>query len=265
MQRMLVGLVVFLTAAVGVLAIATYNLSSEVDSLRQARTFEGGTVRRPVEPSPDAARISTLEERLARLTREVERAGRPAAATPPLAAREPVPPSTGEAPRPRAEVDSALSASERPRDAEGRFVLTEQDEELFLALQQRAERRRRIDATTRNIMRRLDRMATKGDIQVLQDREKVEAVLKNYITAGDDLVTRYLRQPPADIKALDPQERREQLGAERDRLVEQAQLDLEPLLGQQDAAAVAEASLQNPWGRRLGGSRRNVPGRLRRG
>ncbi len=71
MQRMLVGLVVLLTVAVGALGIAFLNLHSKVNE-RPSRSA-AASARGVVEKDADAARISTLETRLANLRREVER------------------------------------------------------------------------------------------------------------------------------------------------------------------------------------------------
>ncbi|MHC5044213.1 MAG: hypothetical protein ACYTGI_17770 [Planctomycetota bacterium] len=268
MQRMLVGLVVFLTAAVGLLGVTTYNLSDEVGSLRQRAP--AGSGRRAVAETPDSDRIQKLERDTSRLLQEVERLRRKVAARPLV-----VPAPSGESKSSGGSEDlgarvpdteSLLTAGRRDRDAAGKFVLTDEDEELFLALEKRAQRRRRIESTTRNVMRRIERLAQKGDIQALaaQDKPKVEGVLKRYVEAGDDLITRYLREPTDDIKALSINDRRQQLSVDRDQLVEQAALELAPLLGSTDATAVAEASLQSPWGRRPDGLRGMTGGRLRK-
>lgn len=268
MQRMLVGLVVFLTAAVGVLGITTYNLSEEVGSLRQRSS--AGSGRRVVTETPDAERIAKLERDSSRLLQEVERLRRKVASRPLV-----VPPPRDEdgssagseaAPARVVDTESLLTGARRDRDAEGKFVLTDEDEELFLALEKRAQRRRRIESTARNIMRRVERLGQKGDIQPIaaQDKDKVEGVLRRYVEAGDDLITRYLREPTGDIQALSINDRRQQLSADRDQLVEQAAQELSPLLGSADAQLVAETSLQSPWGRRPDGLNRMSGGRLRK-
>ncbi|MHC4164874.1 MAG: hypothetical protein ACYSUM_22395, partial [Planctomycetota bacterium] len=93
---------------------------------------------------------------------------------------------------------------------------------------------------------------------------KVEGVLRRYVEAGDDLISRYLREPSEDIKALSLNDRRQQLAGDRDQLVEQAALELAPLVGAADATTVAEASLQSPWGRRPERLNRMSGGRLRK-
>jgi hypothetical protein len=253
MQRMLVGLVVFLTAAVGVLAITTYNLSEEVGTLRQRNS--GASGRRAIAESPDAERIAKLERHTSGLVQEVERLRRK------LAARSVVvPPPSGDSASTAASEDSGyrpdteglLTASRHERDSRGKFVLTQEDEELFLALEKRAQRRRRIESTTRNVMRRIERLAQRGEIQAIPDADKpkVEDVLGRYVEAGDDLITNYLREPSDEVRALSISDRRQQLGADRDELVQRAAQELAPLVGSSDAVKVAEASLQSPWGRR---------------
>ena len=266
MQRMLVGLVVFLTAGVGVLAIATYNLSEEVGTLRGRSP--AGPARRVVAESADAGRIETLERNTSRLLQEVERlrrkvAVRPVAAPRPDAATAP---AAGSEDARVPDTEGMLTAGRRERDLDGKFVLTDEDEELFLALEKRAQRRRRIDSTTKNVMRRIDRMAQKGEIQAIpeQDNAKVQRVLRRYVEAGDDLISRYLREPSADIQALSLNDRRQQLAGDRDQLVEQAAAELSPLVGSTDATAVAEASLQSPWGRRPERLNRMSGGRIRK-
>ena len=269
MQRLLVGLVVFLTAAVGVLGITTYNLSEEVGGQRQrSQTVPGRRV--VTAESSDTTRVEALERRTSGLRQEIERLRRQVAARPMVAAPRSADaggPSAGAEDVRVADTDGLLTAARRDRDAAGNFVLTEADEELFLALEQRAQRRRRIESTTRNVMRRIERLAQKGEIQAIPptDTAKVEGVLKRYVEAGDDLISRYLRKPSEDIRALSLNDRRAQLAAERDQLVEQAAAELGPLVGTADAVTVAETSLQSPWGRRpdrLG--RRTGGGRLRK-
>lgn len=268
MQRLLVGLVVFLTAAVGVLGITTYNLSEEVGTLRQRNS--GSSARRVVAETPDTGRIAKLEQNMRLAQQEVERLRRKVAARPLV-----VPPPQDEAgssagPEATAarmpDTEAQLTAAGRERDAQGKFILTDEDEELFLALEKRAQRRRRIDSTTRNVMRRIERLGQKGDIQPIpvQDKAKVESVLRRYVEAGDDLITRYLREPPGDIQALSINDRRQQLSADRDQLVEHAARELSPLVGSADAQIVAEASLQSPWGRRPDTLGRMSGGRLRK-
>jgi len=268
MQRMLVGLVVFLTAAVGLLGITTYNLSEEVGGLRQRN--QSGPGRRVVAAeAPDTARVEALERRTSGLLQEIERLRRRVAARPMVAAPRSAEAgsSAGSEDVRVADTEGLLTAARRDRDAGGKFILTEEDEELFLALEKRAQRRRRIDSTTRNVMRRIERLAQKGEIQAIPptDTAKVEGVLKRYVEAGDDLISRYLREPSEDIRALSLNDRRAQLAAERDELVERAASELSSLVGAADATTVAETSLQSPWGRRpdrLG--RRSDGGRLRK-
>ena len=266
MQRMLVGLVIFLTAGVGVLAIATHNLSEEVGTLRGRSP--AAPARRVIAESADSGRIETLERHTSRLRQEVERlrrkvAVRPLVAPPPGATAAP---AAGSEDARVPDTEGMLTAARRERDLDGKFVLTDEDEELFLALEKRAQRRRRIDSTTKNVMRRIDRMAQKGEIQAIpaQDNAKVKVVLRRYVEAGDDLISRYLREPSADIQALSLNDRRQQLAGDRDQLVEQAAAELSPLVGSTDATSVAEASLQSPWGRRPERLNRMSGGRVRK-
>ena len=168
MQRMLVGLVLFLTLVVSALGIMVFDLRSELTDLGKARAPEG-VGREPVAENPDAGRIDSLDQRLSQLLNEVKVLRRRRAAAPPRAAA----PSGADrpaAPPALASGGGFLTASERVRDSNGEFMLTEADEELFLALQQRAQRRQRVESTTRGVMRRLDRMAEKGEMASIPRR-----------------------------------------------------------------------------------------------
>ena len=257
MQRMLVGLVLFLTLVVSALGIMVFDLRSELTDLGKARAPEG-VGREPVAESPHAGRIDSLDQRFSQLLNEMKVLRRRSAAAPPRVAA----PSNVDrpaAPPALAAGGGFLNATDRVRDGNGEFMLTEADEELFLALQQRAQRRQRIESTTKGVMRRIDRMADKGEMAAIPeaDRANVRAVIKRYVASGEDMMRHYVRQPSEATRLLTFEERRTQYGAERDELVAQATLELAPLLGEADAAKAAEAGLQSPWGRRLGAGRRN--------
>jgi hypothetical protein len=266
MQRMLVTLVVVLTGAVGVLAIVTMNLHAEVKAQAGRRP---GDPARVVEPGPaggaEAARVEALERQIAELGREVKRLRE----RPPAALAAPAGVETDAAASPAAEpgdqlpsagAEDLLNAAARPRGADGAFLLTEEDEALFLALQKKVQERQRIEGMTRNMMRRIERLSSRGEIAVLDEhkRAQLEPILQRFMIAGDQLVSRYVRDPSPDVSNLTTEQRRDMVQAERDVLVEKAVMEMAPLLGDADALKVAEESLQNPWGLRFGRSRRGV-------
>jgi hypothetical protein len=266
MQRLLIGLVLFLTASVGVLAVSVYNLSGEI----QASVRRSGSLppRDPVTAGVPPARVETLEQRMARvvgeldkLQRDWQRLEREAAAARARNAATPRDTADGETPP---VASGNLDPADRPREADGDFVITDEDEAFFVALQKRVERRRRIEGMTKNVMRRVESLEKKGEIQQLTDeaRAKLERVLHRYVVAGDDLVTRYVRDPDEQAKELTPEQKRDEMATARENMVAEAMVDLEALLGQADATTVGERCL-----RAYGGWRRNTrPGiRPRRG
>ncbi|MHC4341287.1 MAG: hypothetical protein ACYSX0_13885, partial [Planctomycetota bacterium] len=72
MQRMLVGLVLFLTAAVGLLGIMVYNLSRDMDAVSRRRVAAGGG-RRAADEGVDPTRVASLEGQLADLSKQYMR------------------------------------------------------------------------------------------------------------------------------------------------------------------------------------------------
>ena len=259
MQRMLVGLVVFLTVAVGALGIAFLNLHSKVNE-QPSRSAAAGA-RGVVEKDADAARISTLEMRLANLRSEVERLRKRKPASPPRIE------SPNAAASPGAEQPAGLEPENAPRqrDAEGNFVISEEDEVYFVAVQKRVQYKQRIDGQTRNAMRRVDRLATRGEIGALaeQTRSDVGRIIRRFVVAADDTLGRYVRNPSEEIRSLSREQRTQKFRADREELVAQAQTALEPVLGVEDAGQVAQIAVtfNKKWGYLLkqgadGGSRK---------
>lgn len=266
MQRLLIGLVLFLTAAVGVLGVTVYNLSSEIDT--SARRSASLRPRESVTAGVPPARVETLEQRMARVVRDLDklqsewkRLERDARAARIRAATEPREAADGET---GAVASPGVDPIDRPRDVNGEIIITAEDEARFVALQKRVERRRRIEGMTKNVMRRVESLEKRGEIQALTDenRAKLEAVLHRYVVAGDDLVTRYVRDPDAQAQALTSEQKRDEMAKAREEMVAAAMVDLEAILGPTDATTVGERSL-----RAYGGWRRNSrPGmRTRRG
>jgi hypothetical protein len=261
MQRMLVGMVLFLTLIVGILIIVVVDLSGEISDRRLDRPGATGARTGGGEPTVRPEEVAKLESRLGDLSlqsnRLVDRLGRTESEL--RAARaeirrlkrgdagadEPLPEDGGD---PRPFLDDPT------RNESGEFDITEEDEEYFVAIQRRIERKRRVTGLTRNVMRRIDRMVEKGEIATVAPdvRTEIEQTVRSFVAAGDDIVTRYVREP---VEKLSSDERRDRMSDERDKLVAEAQTALTPLLGESDAALVAQASLQNPWGVRLRGDR----------
>jgi hypothetical protein len=273
MQRMIVGLVLFLTVAVGVLAVVSFNLHQRLDSRLPRRSGEE-SARRAAASSPLAERLSVLERQLDELREEVvwlrreqETLRNARLATARGAREEGAPSSAPVAERPPAASgeEAAIFGTDAQRGPDGDFVITEEEEAYFMAIQRRVERRRRIDGLTRSLMRRVDRMATNGDIGALREetRREVERVVRDYVRAGEDIVARYVRNPAEDVKDLGSEEKREAMRAEREVVITSAQQALANVLGPQDAATVAEKTFQNPWGSRLKNRRAGLRGTRR--
>ncbi|MHC4224450.1 MAG: hypothetical protein ACYSUN_10710 [Planctomycetota bacterium] len=262
MQRMLVGLVLFLTAAVGLLGIMVYNLSRDMDAVSRRRVAAGGG-RRAADEGVDPTRVASLEGQLAdlskqymRLRKEWEKERKAGARLPSENRASGAPADDARLPDP--EPRSYDGAPGEPqRDPDGAFLISDEEEEYFMAVQKRVERRRRIDGMTKNLMRRVERMVGAGEIQTLrsEDKNKLERIVRRYVVAGDDLVNRYVREQPDDVAALSSDDKRNALREGRDALSVQAQEELIPLLGAEDAAKVAEKTFQNPWGGRFGSRR----------
>jgi len=269
MQRMLVSLVLALVGAVCLLGAWVFKLSGEVDAAsRRVATDSAPTRGVTVAEAGESARVLALESELAKVRGDVrglriqlENAERAAADAARRAAGSSAGAEGGE-PAYGALPEGGDPLAEHPRDEAGEFVITDEAEDYFLAVQERVQRRRRIDGMVRNVMRRVERLASRGEIAALPaDRmAEVEKTIRKYVIAGDDLVTSYVREPDEAKQVLTAEQRRDQLAAERTQLVQQAQRDLVPLVGEVDAAKVAEESLQNPWGLRrdrgLGGTGR---------
>ena len=89
-----------------------------------------------------------------------------------------------------------------------------------------------------------------------QGIKQMHLILRNFVKLNDDLVTTYVRSPTDEVRALSSEERREQLRTERENFGAEALRALEPILGEADAAKVAERVFTNPWGLRQRGFKR---------
>jgi len=258
MQRTLVGLVVFLTAAVGALALAVFSLFGKLDErpLAQPSRVAARPVATPRDSADEAARsarLTGLERGQARLTSEIKDLKRRLERILSLQARRSAPAPVGASGNGSPLPPDSVAVGPK-RDLLGNFIVAPEDEEYFMAVQKRVERRRRIDGMTRNLMRRIDRMEQNGDITALDPgvREKVETALRRYVVGGDDLVTKWVREPGEEIRAMSQQQRREEMGAERATIAEEAQRALEASLGPELAQKIGERVLQSSWGVRRG-------------
>ena len=70
MQRMLVGLLVFLTAVVGVLAVMLFQLQDEVDT--QSRMRPRISSRTPSAVGADPEQVAKLDRRVSALLRQID-------------------------------------------------------------------------------------------------------------------------------------------------------------------------------------------------
>ncbi len=247
MQRLLTALVLVLLVAVAALGIAVY----ELKDASTTATRQPPVARQPALPELDSAadaraaeqdrKIRELLDKVASLERQVR--SRPATSdtssgTGGGGVGEGGPPAIVAAP------------GVRPRDADGNLILTEEDVELFSKVQEHVLRQQRIDNQVRGVMLRVDRMAGRGEILplVADRRRDVERVLRKYVAAGDDLTARYLRSPDEEISQLSSEQRRTELTEARTQLVAEAQRELDPVLGPDDARKIADEALQRPWG-----------------
>ena len=94
-------------------------------------------------------------------------------------------------------------------------------------------------------MRRVDRLATRGEIGALteQTRSDVGRIIRRFVVAADDTLGRYVRNPSEEIRSLSREQRTQKFRADREELVAQAQTALDPLLGVEDAAKVAQIAV----------------------
>jgi hypothetical protein len=259
---MLVGMVLFLTLIVGILIIVVVDLSGEISDRRLDRPGSIGSRTGSGEPAVRPEEMAKLESRLGDLARQsnrlVERLGRTEkdlrAARAEVSRLRRGSADGTDGPLPEESGDARPFLDGPTRNEAGEFDITEEDEEYFAAIQKRIERKRRVTGLTRNVMRRIDRMVDKGEIGTVDEsvRAEIEQTVRSFVASGDDIVTRYVRNP---VETLSPDERKTRMSDERDKLVAEAQSALTPLIGEQDAALVAQASLQNPWGVRLRGDR----------
>jgi hypothetical protein len=247
MTRAATILVLILTATVAGLGLFSWSLSTRLDERGSARVAAPrGEVR---EESFENERMQRLERELSRLQSELDRVRRerPAEAAPAAPGTEgsaaPPPPPPGEFLAPR-------------RGSDGEWEVPQETEDYFLFLQQRAQRRQRIDAATLASMRRLDRMAQNGEIAAIagETRRQVEAVVRRHAALSDEVVQRYFRDAEEEGTAVTGEARRDAIRKEREALVASAQRELEPILGGVDAKKIAESALSGGIGRFRGGT-----------
>jgi hypothetical protein len=274
MQRMIVGLVLILTLAVSVLAVVSFGLNQRLDA-RLPRHSAEESARRASSTSPLADRLTLLEGQLDELREEVVwlrreqevlRNARLSAARISRGEGDAAPspgPERPPAAGPGEEVPGFGADAQRGPD--GDFQITAEEEAYFMAIQRRVERRRRIDGLTRSLLRRVDRMVTNGEIGELraETRRDVERAIRDYVSAGEDIVARYVRQPSEEVAQLSSDEKREAMRIEREAVITSARQALANVLGPQDASAVSEKTFQNPWGSRLKNRRGGLRGGVR--
>jgi len=263
MQRALVILVVVLLGSVALMALTVADLSSAVEEARFKDTRSGrrGSSRRGVDEASNTDRLGRVEDRLQRSTEENTRLRadirkltiRISNLGKQLASRaENAPSTTSDSETPIRVVDASGTPTERVRNAEGNFIVSEEDMEYFRAVQTRIDRVRRIDGQTRNYERRIQSLADRGDVGAvdLEQKKSIEKILRTFVTKNDDLVTRYVRKPAADVLAMTNDERREQLRVAREKYGVEAQKALATHVGETDAKTIGERVFTNPWGLR---------------
>ncbi len=244
MNRTLVALVLLLTGFVTVLTVMVFGVQDRVDSAPASRS--GGHALRPVtdEQASQAEELRSLRRELASLKAQladIERRRGTEAET----ARATAPaPGSGDPAR-ATSPDRPSPAPAPERDAQGNWIITDEQVEYAAALQREVDRRRRQEGMTRNVMRRIDSLAARGEIAPVQDlrRAEVEAVVLKYVARADDVVQRIAKHPGDAEAALTPEARKELMQAERDQLAAAARQELVPLVGERDALEIAENAL----------------------
>ena len=251
MQRMLVGLLVFLTAVVGVLAVMLFQLQDEVDA--QSRSRPSSSSRTPAPEGADPEMVAKLDRRVSALLRQIDELRAQHRETVRAIAR------AAPAAKPKGSDDTRIpSAREelaRATRRAGDIAVTEQDEAFYIAVKNSVDRKTRIKGLFDTTMRRFDRLAANGTFLAVEgeDRKKVEAAILKYVTATDSMLTRYYRKPNEQIKALPLDQRREGSKAERETINAQAQTDLAVVLGPDQAQIVADKMLKGVRRIRPGG------------
>ncbi|MFQ5843428.1 MAG: hypothetical protein ACE5JG_00400, partial [Planctomycetota bacterium] len=235
MNRMLVVLVVLLTAGLGVEWVYTLDLKGEIDSLRGRRS------QRPAagsEAAPDAATSEEIEGLRARVRRlEMDLARRSVGA--PRASEG----GAGERVADASPGSGTAAAPEVRRSVDGAFEFTEAEIEHAMALSREVGRRQQIDRMTRGYMRAIDRLAARGEISALpkEKRDGVEEAVKRFVAGSQTTMTSMFRDPTPEIAALEPTQRRELLRNELDRLRQDAQIEIAAHTSQTDAEKITQS------------------------
>jgi len=257
MQRMLAVLVVLLIAAVGALGIVVLSLSDRVGSGTGDRSASVRSTPRDDEVEAQARAIADLKARIAGQDGRIAELRRDLAGA---AAREAGRASGSDGAGPSGDSNAASPlpspnlANDPRRDPSGAWTFTEEQIEYAAALQKEVERRKRLDGMVRSALRRIDGLAAKGTIAPVQDvrRTQVEGVLRKYLVQADELVQSSLRTSEGgDAGGTQPEERREFLIRERERLTQEVRSELVPLVGERDAGEVAESTLMTSYLPRL--------------
>jgi hypothetical protein len=245
MQKMLVGLVLVLTVAVGALGVAVLNLSDQI----AAGSRRGAVVARKgaEEPAVHREEIDTLLKQVSKLTRELESVRADQRQTASALARSLARRSGSDSgPKGDGRIDDKAPDLNRPL-SDPNFAVTAEDEAWYTAVKEAVDRKRRIKGQLTNTMRRIDRLASSGAINPVPATERagVEKIVLNYVTAADDLLTRYVRKPSEELKALAGDQRREAMRKDRDEIVKEAERELLPILGDVDTQTIVERTLRS--------------------
>lgn len=267
MQKMLVILVLALTGAVAILSFSVYSLSSDLDGLRlsQGRSRLRTQPRRDLDPAPvptsssvDQRELQSLRIKVSDLSSKYGQVRQQLDRTLARLAAYKVRDEDGEG----FEEPDGAPLPGRSRGTDGNWDISADEIEYAIALQKKVDRKRRLDSMVRSVTRRLDGLIEKGELEAIpeEQRERFDDTVARYLTASDDLMTRYFREPTEEIRALEAKDRRELLKTEREALQTQAQTDLGALLSGEQAETVADAMFRRGWrynsrGNRRGGNR----------
>jgi hypothetical protein len=247
MQKMLTGLVLVLTVLVGALGVAVLNLSDQVSTASRRGTVVAR--KGAEEPALNRDEIEKLLRQIDKLSRDLqtvrgEQRKTAAALARRLARGDGDSIGTGNG---GGRIDNDPDSPGSPAPGLPRGEVSEEDEAWYTAVKESVDRKRRINGQLTNTMRRIERLAASGAINVLPEDQKadIEKIVLNYVTSADDLLTRYVRKPSEALKALPGEQRREAMKKDRDDIVKEAELALAPLLGDADTETVVERTLRS--------------------
>ncbi len=271
MQKMLVILVLVLIGAVAILSFSVHSLGDDLDALRltgrshirsQPRDTDVAPV--PARSGVDQRELQSLRIKVADLSSKYGQVRQQLDRTLARLAVYKVREEDGEGGG--FDEPAGVPVPGRSRGTDGNWDISADEIEYAIALQKKVDRKRRLDSALRSATRRLDGLIQKGDLDPIPDEhaEKFNATVAHYLTASDDLMTSFFREPSEEIRQLAAKDRRDMLNSERETLQALAQNELAAMIGDEQAQTVADAMFSRRWRYNSGRNRRGV-NRLPRG